>query len=123
MILNIRVGSVSDARGLGIAHIFAFDSIMFALEPASLHAKLLPDDTIRESTRSEETWKVLEWWMKRCKENCGCLCAPKVDFGLSRILEFGNMDDPQVFLRSEDELPARISYVTLSHCWGGVILC
>lgn len=116
LVLSISIGSISRKRGMGITHMFAFDSVMFALQPASLHPTLLTCEVASESTSSEETWHLLEGWMAHCREDCKCLLELDTSFYLSRIIDVGATGDPQNKLCCRAQLDEKISYIALSHC-------
>lgn len=75
-------------------------------------------------TGEEECSSLIRYWMDQCREHHGACTSESRrlwgDFRPSRLLEVRQSDDVlSLVLRDSDVLPKDITYLTLSHCWGG----
>lgn len=72
-------------------------------------------------TSSDQTFARLQRWISECDsrhDNCGKQIGRNPDFVPSRLI---CVDDRTLRLCRKEILPWRTRYVTLSHCWGGII--
>ncbi|KAG4442990.1 hypothetical protein IFR05_001521 [Cadophora sp. M221] len=80
------------------------------------------EPTLSPSTASNESMMQADKWFKECLEiHEGCSSAlPKSNFVPSRLIEIRGTDvnSPSIRLQEKSTLPAKVSYATLSHCWG-----
>ncbi|KAF6808721.1 heterokaryon incompatibility protein [Colletotrichum sojae] len=80
----------------------------------SLHPRLIEDHT-----GSSTSLNLAKEWLSACiRSHSSCYTDSDVNFRPSRLLHISA--DHHVRLHTSNEYPEASSYMTLSHCWGGV---
>ncbi|KAK8018426.1 heterokaryon incompatibility protein-domain-containing protein [Apiospora marii] len=78
----------------------------------------MPKETFSGHTGSESSLMTAYGWYSKClQEHPGCCAEGNPNFRPSRLLYLADYDN--VILRTHSEYPEKLTYMTLSHCWGG----
>ncbi|KAH7304053.1 heterokaryon incompatibility protein-domain-containing protein, partial [Stachybotrys elegans] len=72
---------------------------------------------------SDSTFNQARGWLKTCiEQHEGCKSSVHQDFIPTRLLHITGSFDKPIELVEKGDIPADVSYATLSHCWGQNVL-
>ncbi|KAF4437477.1 tol, partial [Fusarium albosuccineum] len=79
------------------------------------------DGLLAESDRDDSTWKTIRAWLAHCGSNHNfCKWKKDISWKPSRLIHINPSSDPlEIHLVEGADVPDRVEYLTLSHCWGG----